>query len=323
MNPECTFSVTTTRFDEHYAPATTSRTTTNFANLARGENRQQNLRNALEMIDHRFNNLVHWDNPRRDRYRLTLDIVSADLQIDADDEPSPFPIIEVLDVQIADTQTGEQLQGLVGNNFSSYIRDYDFSVRLPRHRAAHPGEPVPEDFGELHGKVFRRFLDSPAYRTRFDRDPVICLSVSTSQTYRRGLNEHPILGVEYQQGDYSLTDQYFAKMGLQVRYFMPPGAVAPLAFYHQGDLLNDHTSLELAGTIATMETFQKIYRPEIYNANSPAADELTPSLEHRDYSVTQVAYDREERSRLAVTQGRFTDEYLMQPYSDVLERWVA
>jgi hypothetical protein len=30
-----------------------------------------------------------------------------------------------------------------------------------------------------------------------------------------------VLGVEYQQEEYSLTDEYFAKMGLQVRYFMP------------------------------------------------------------------------------------------------------
>ena len=55
--------------------------------------------------------------------------------------------------------------------------------------------------------------------------------------------DHPILGVEYEQDDYSLTDEYFGKMGLQVRYFMPPDSVAPLAFYFRGDLLGDYTNL--------------------------------------------------------------------------------
>ena len=45
------FRITTTSFDDDYAPSHSSRATTNFANLARGEHRQQNLRNALNMID--------------------------------------------------------------------------------------------------------------------------------------------------------------------------------------------------------------------------------------------------------------------------------
>ena len=111
------------------------------------------------------------------------------------------------------------------------------------------------------------------------------------------------VGVEYRQGEFSPTDQYFDKMGLQVRYFMPPGSVAPLAFYFQGDLLGDYSNLELIGTISTMEAFQKIYRPEIYNANSPAGKAYQPSLNNQDYSLTRIVYDREERSRLAIEQG--------------------
>ena len=107
-------------------------------------------------------------------------------------------------------------------------------------------------------------------RTDIAWSPVICISVSTSKTYRRTTNTHPVLGVEYAQPEPSLTDEYFAKMGLRVRYFLPRGSVAPLAFYFRGDLLNDYTNLQLIGTIATMETFQKIYRPEIYNANAAA-----------------------------------------------------
>ncbi|NLA65411.1 MAG: DUF1852 domain-containing protein [Leucobacter sp.] len=323
MTNDCAFSVSTTRFDEDYAPSTSSRATTNFANLARGEHRQQNLRNALTMINNRFNDLVSWDNPGQDRYRVELDIISVDLHLAAASDTGAFPLIEVLDVQILDTQTGTRTAGIVGNNFSSYIRDYDFSVLLPAHAAQAPGAGVPEDFGELHGQLFKKFLDSEAYQERFAQPPVICLSVSTSRTYRRLSNRHPVLGVEYQQNDYSLTDQYFAQMGLTVRYFMPPGSVAPLAFYHQGDLLNDYTPLALAGTISTMESFQKIYRPEIYNANAAAAEVFQPSLEHQDYSLTQVEYDRVERSQLATTQGKFTEQHLMEPHGALLQQWVT
>jgi hypothetical protein len=323
MTTDCVFTISTTRFDEEYSPSSHSRNTTNFANLARGENRQQNLRNALTMINNRFNDLARWDNPRGDRYVVELDIVSVDLQITAAGDDATFPLIEVLDVLILDTQTGARIDGIVGNNFSSYIRDYDFSVRLPEHAAKASGLGVPSDFGELHGRLFNRFLDSDAYHEQFPQPPVICISVSTSRTYHRIANEHPILGVEYRQDEYSLTDQYFEKMGLKVRYFMPRGAVAPLAFYHRGDLLNDYAPLALAGTISTMETFQKIYRPEIYNANTAAADVYQPSLEHRDFSQTQISYDRVERNQLALTQGKFTAESLLEPYGAVLEQWAA
>ncbi|MFM9644513.1 putative oxygenase MesX, partial [Streptomyces turgidiscabies] len=39
MADDFTFSISTTRFDEDYSPAESSRLTTNFANLARGEQR--------------------------------------------------------------------------------------------------------------------------------------------------------------------------------------------------------------------------------------------------------------------------------------------
>lgn len=323
MADEFTFSITTTRFDEDYAPSSSSRITTNFANLARGEQRQQNLRRALTMIDRRFNDLADWDNPEQDRYTVEADIVSVELAFTADAAGRRFPLFEVLDLHVLDRWTGERRHGTVGNNFSSYVRDYDFSVRLPALSAGAPGSAVPDDFGDLHGKLFQEFLDSDLYRERFPQTPVICISVSTSRTYRRTANRHPVLGVEYRQDDHSLTDAYFAKMGLEVRCFMPRGAVAPLAFYFRGDLLNDYSNLQLAGTVATMEAFQKIYRPEIYNANSAAGHTYRPSLAHEDFSRPQVDYDREERSRLALTQGRFTAEHFVEPHRDVLERWVA
>ena len=132
-----------------------------------------------------------------------------------------------------------------------------------------------------------------------------------------------MLGVEYRQDEASRTDRYFGRMGLGIRCFLPRGAVAPLAFYSRGDLLNDHANLSLAGLIATMETFQRIYRPEIYNANAGAGEVYRPRLDHGDFSQTRIAYDREERARLGREQGEYTQEHFVGPHRDLLERWAA
>ena len=321
MSNELAFTIKRISFDENYRPSDNTRITTNFANLARGERRQENLRNTLRMIDNRFNALAQWDNPKADRYSVELEIISVDIDVEGNGET--FPTIEILKTNIVDHKTSQRIEGIVGNNFSSYVRDYDFSVLLPQHNKDQATFSLPENYGELHGKIFKSFLNSKVYKDNFNKPPVICLSVSTTKTYHRTANQHPVLGVEYQQDDYSLTDEYFAKMGLQVRYFMPPNSVAPLAFYHCGDLLRDYTDLELIGTISTMETFQKIYRPEIYNANSAAGQCYQPSLKYQDYSLTQIVYDREERSRLAVEQGKFTEEQFIRPYQSILEQWAA
>ena len=318
-----TFSIKSIAFDEDYRPADNTRITTNFANLARGESRHENLRNTLRMIDNRFNSLAHWDNPKADRYSVELKIITAEMTIASEGYDDVFPLIEILQTTIIDRKIGERIDGMVGNNFSSYVRDYDFSVVLPSHMKDHPNTGAPQDFGDLHGNLFKHFLNSSAYRDNFSKPPVICLSVSSSKTYHRTTNEHPVLGVEYRNDESSATDEYFAKMGLKVRYFMPPHSVAPYAFYHVGDLLGDYTSLELASTISVMETFQKIYRPEIYNANSVAAELYQPSLKYQDYSLTRIVYDREERSRLAVEQGKFAEERFIKPYQTVLQQWSA
>lgn len=323
MNDDFTFAVKSTRFDEHYLPSDNTRVTTNFANLARGANRQENLRNALRMIDNRFNALAHWDNPEGDRYFVELDIISVEMRVGTEGNGDTFPSIEVLKTTIVDRKTSDRIEGIVGNNFSSYLRDYDFSVVLREHNQNKPEFSVPDDFGDLHGKLFQSFVNSSAYKEHFKKPPVICLSVSENKIYQRTENQHPVLGVEYQPNESSLTEQYFRKMGLQVRYFMPPNSAAPLAFYFSGDLLNDYTNLELISTISTMETFQKIYRPEIYNANSVAGQCFQPSLKHPDYSLIRIDYDREERSRLAIEQGKFAQEKFIEPYQAMLEQWSA
>ncbi|MCL6328927.1 DUF1852 domain-containing protein [Pectobacterium carotovorum subsp. carotovorum] len=321
MNKNFSFTIKNTCFDENYNPSENTRITTNFANLARGKNRQENLRNALTMIDNRFNSLASWDNPKGDRYSVELDIISVEVDIEGNGDS--FPVIEILKTNILDKKTNERIEGIVGNNFSSYVRDYDFSVLLSDHNKNHPGFSTPDNFGDLHGNLFKCFVNSDCYKENFSKSPVICLSVSSKNTYHRTGNQHPVLGIEYQQDEYSLTDQYFHKMGLQARYFMPPNSVAPLAFYFSGDLLSDYTNLELISTIATMETFQKIYRPEIYNANSPAGQCYQPSLNHQDHSFTQIVYDREERSLLAIEQGKFTEKNFIKPYQAILEQWSA
>lgn len=321
MNEQLTFSLKSICFDENYLPSDNTRITTNFANLARGTSRQQNLRNTLRMIDRRFNDLAHWDNPTADRYSVKLEIISVEINIAAQDGSDAFPLIEILKTSFLDKKENKRIDGIVGNNFSSYVRDYDFSVLLPDYNVNRSQFSVPTDFGDLHGKLFQHFANSSTYTQHFTKQPVICISVSTSKTYQRTENQHPVLGVEYLQNELSSTDHYFAKMGLQVRFFMPPNSVAPLAFYFHGDLLSDYSNLELIGTISTMETFQKIYRPEIYNANSAAGKLYQPSLNNQDYSVTQIVYDREERSQLAVKQGKFAEEHFIKPYKGVLEQW--
>ncbi|MDZ7868556.1 MAG: DUF1852 domain-containing protein [Rheinheimera sp.] len=328
---DLTFSIQRQPFDEHYHPSDNTRLTTNFANLARGDARQQNLRNTLAMINKRFNSLAHWDNPAGDRYAVELDIISVDILLATpvgenarpEHQGSSFPSIEVLKTNIVDHQTGERIEGLVGNNFSSYVRDYDFSVLLPEHNKNQPQFSIPADFGELHGRLFRHFVSSKAYQQHFHKLPVICLSVSDNKIYQRTANHHPVLGVEYLPNDTSLTEQYFKKMGLKVRYFMPHNSVAPLAFYFFGDLLNDYGNLELIATISTMETFQKIYRPEIYNAHAAAGVRYQPSLTSQQHSLTRIVYDREERSKLAVKQGLFAEEHFIKPYQNLLAQWSA
>lgn len=319
MNKDFTFNIKSIRFDENYRPSSNTRITTNFANLARGESREENLRNTLKMINNRFNSLAEWDNPQGDRYSVELDIISVDMNIESNAES--FPSIEILKTSIVDHHSSTRIEGIVGNNFSSYVRDYDFSVLLLEHNKDQTKFSIPENFGDLHGKLFKHFVSSKSYTENFSKPPVICLSVSTTKTYHRTENHHPILGVEYKQDDFSLTDQYFGKMGLKVRYFMPKNSVAPLAFYFRGDLLSDYTNLELIGTISTMETFQRIYRPEIYNANAAAGKTYQPSLKNQDHSFTQIVYDREERGQLAVQQGKFTEEQFIKPYKDILEKW--
>ena len=190
MKIDFTFTIKRLPLDESYRPSENTRITTNFANLARGEKRQENLRNALRMINNSFNALANWDNPNGDRYSVRLEIVSIDLDIRGDG--AAFPSIELLQTHIWDSKTNERIDGIVGNNFSSYVRDYDFSVLLREHNKEQSEFSIPEKFGELHGKLFKQFISSDIYKKSFNKLPVICLSVSDRKVYYRTENKHAV-----------------------------------------------------------------------------------------------------------------------------------
>ena len=88
-----------------------------------------------------------------------------------------FPTIEVLKTYIVDHHTNRRIEGIVGNNFSSYVRDYDFSVLLRNHNEGKDSFSVPDNYGELHGKMFQDFINSSAYKENFSKPQVISLSV--------------------------------------------------------------------------------------------------------------------------------------------------
>jgi hypothetical protein len=114
MSKAFTYTLKRSCFDENYNPSENTRTTTNFANLARGEKRQENLRNTLVMINNRFNALARWDNPNADRYAVELEIISVDLNIGAD---KPFPAIEILQTTIVDKKNNLRIPGLSAITF--------------------------------------------------------------------------------------------------------------------------------------------------------------------------------------------------------------
>lgn len=109
MNTDFTFTIKSSFFDEDYNPSENTRITTNFANLARGKNRRENLRNTLVMIDNRFNALAYWDNPKADRYSVELEIISVEMRIE--DQGASFPVIEILKTNIIDKKNAKAYRG--------------------------------------------------------------------------------------------------------------------------------------------------------------------------------------------------------------------
>ena len=145
--------------------------------------------NALNMMNARFNSLADWDNARR-IVTPKLEIISVGIELDGRATASA---IEILKTKIVDHTLQQVSDGIVGNNFSSYVRDYDFSVRLPEHNLGKRALSIPVIW-DLHGKLFQDFVNSETYRENFHKRPVICLSVSNNKQYASIANRHPVLG---------------------------------------------------------------------------------------------------------------------------------
>ena len=54
---------------------------------------------------------------------------------------------------------------MIGNSFSSYVRDYDFSVVLPA--LGCKVNEKPESFGDLHGKLYQHLVSSAVFQAEF------------------------------------------------------------------------------------------------------------------------------------------------------------
>src|SRR5690606_16313704 len=162
MSKEFTFSIKSTRFDEDYRPSDNTRITTNFANLARGERREENLRSTLRMIDNRFNAMAHWDNPNGDRYALELDIISVEMDVEAGGIGKGIPMIEILKTSSVEREVNDSIEWMDGNDLYSYVREYDFSVLLREHNEGKAECSAPGDFGDLHRKLFKSLVNSAA-----------------------------------------------------------------------------------------------------------------------------------------------------------------
>lgn len=310
------FETATTPFDLDYVPALHSRQTTNFVNLARNEtNRRENLEILFAEIGHRYDQLNRLNPCADGESTLHLDIVTVLAHFEECASP-PFPIAEFLTATFENKQTGDRTPGPTGFNFSSYIRDYDFNSLLPRLLSGDSNGSM-KTFGQLHGLLYRMMFRDFWAGGVIDTPCIFAISVSSRNTYQAQAESHRILGRRYRVlGPLSLTDRYFAWMGLEVSYFQPPGAQAPLAFYHRpGDLL-ERPVPHLAALIAVMETFQRIYRPEIYQSRNPPGEIFTPSLTNDNFVPPPIHYDRVERDqKLGPSQANLAWNEFLQPHA--------
>jgi hypothetical protein len=290
-----------TRLDSSYIPASASRLSTNFANLAKDpNNRSQRIYSLLSRINQRFNHALGYSDDQS-LYHLGIDILTIHIRF-ASMSTEWFPMTETLSFRIYDRVIDRWLLGPKGGNYSSYVRDYDFNILLPRMRAGKASAEESASLGKLHGLLFKFQFKKYHSAGVLDEPLVIVISVANKKTYYRSGTTHPVLGYQYLPVDSeSVTSKYFGRMGLEVSYFMPPGSRAPLAFYHEPGNLLGRSKICLSALIAVMDTFESIYRPEIYSARLLAEDVFTADLSNTNFDPPLAIYDRIERD---TTLGR-------------------
>lgn len=320
INPFC-FSVKITPYDEGYVVAADTRATTNFANFARDPaSNKQRINTFLGLVNHDLNRILAAPGDCQ-RYAIKLDILSLSIHLPSDSHGAGILLTEVMRARVLDQQSGCLHPGPTGLNYSSHLRDHDFRVVLPQLLGTQASAQAWSSFGRLHGWLSRQQFGAAGVIA----EPLaIAISIAQDRLYTALPQRHPILGRQYQPESASLTDRYFAQMGLQVQFFKPHGLPAPLAFYSAASLLQS-TDFYLASLIAVMANFQRIYRPEIYCSRKGFSE--TPfegsraSLANQDFEPPALAYDREEREQLAAEQARWIEAHLLQPHGPLLTQW--
>jgi hypothetical protein len=294
-------------YNVDYKPDKLTRITTNYANLARGHSRKDNIKFTFELINTTLNKILTPQSFTNLNYKIDLFINQVIVRFHPNDEW--FPLVEMLGANVIDNSNLRSYPCCCGFNLSSYLRDFDFNVILPKIKSALASQEEIENFGVLHGKLFQlQFKDFYRYGV-LDLPVFIAISVANGKVYQRIDNVHDILGVEYiEQGEASFTSKYFAKMGMHVRYFMPKQCQAPLAIYHYPGTLVHADQYSLAALIATMDTFQRICRPEIYNTIERAGEIFNPSLTNQEYTKLALWYDRIEGKTLALNQALLAEQ---------------
>jgi hypothetical protein len=315
-----TFSVNSTRYDGDYTPGQHTRATTNYANLARDPStRRGNILTLLEMVNRDLNLFLVDDGSAR--YEISLDILSITGHF-GDRSDDGVPLTEVMRAQVIDRDSGEIHIGPTGLNFSSYVRDYDFRVVLPKMRSQTAATRDIGNFGAVHGLLTR--LQFGENRVVPDW-PTVAISIGRDIAYCATEFTHPILGREYTASQVSTTDAYFSHMGLRPRFFKPSNLAAPLAIYsHRPDSLCDRSDVFLASLIAVMGNFQKIYRPEIYLRRTSFSEKpgvaSRASLLDSDFERPVIYYDRDERELLADLQAQEVEERLFKRHPNLIAR---
>ncbi|MEA5422924.1 putative oxygenase MesX [Synechococcus sp. CCY9202] len=310
-----------TPFNRDYIPSEHTRLTTNFANLSQHPaTRIEQIEKTLGLINERFNkNLGTFGEHNEPRYRITLDVIT----VIAKPGPSAsggFPISEMLRCRIHDQQRQRWLQGPIGFCYSSFVRDYDFNVLLPRIRNGEASRQEVSSFGDLHGVLYQLQFSHLYSQGVLEEPALIAISVAHQHRYQRTTATIDGLGMIYApQGEESITSRYFGRMGLDVNYALAPGSKAPLAIYHQPNDLQSRSKLQLCALVAVMDTFQRIYRPEIYASHSIPDDTFVADLNNQDYEPTPIFYDRSERDQVhAPRQAQYAFDQFLMPWASEL-----
>lgn len=318
LSKEISFTVKTTAYDEQYVAGQNTRATTNFANFARDPaHNQQRISTFLGLVNRDLNRILLSPGERQ-RYAIRLEILSIYGHFLRHSSAGSVLLTEVMRAAVLDRNSDRLMPGPTGLNFSSYLRDYDFRVVLPRLMSGTSTSPALESFGTLHGMITRLQFGAEGL---IPTPLAIAISIAKDHVFVATSHKHPILGREYKGESASLTDQYFAKMGLQAQFFKPDELPAPLAFYSAKSLVQEDDTY-LAALIAVMANFQRIYRPEIYLSRTAFSDvpgaASRASLGNRDFEQPALPYDREERELLADQQAKLIDDCFLNPYGEWL-----